>query len=81
VSNVKQLCGEYETGVLWATHLMDEVEDADYVYILHRGRVVSHGEVSELCNLHQQASVAELFRFLTEDAEKQQGETQKGESL
>ena len=31
VSNAKRLCKEKNTGVLWATHLMDEVEDADYV--------------------------------------------------
>lgn len=70
VSSVKQLCKENDAGVLWATHLMDEVEDADYVYILHHGKIVSAGKVDDLREIHQQNSVAELFRHLTQSAEE-----------
>ena len=69
VSNVKQLCKESNAGVLWATHLMDEVEDADYVYILHHGRIVSSGKVDDLREIHQQDSVADLFRHLTQSVD------------
>ncbi len=69
VHNVKQLCVENNTGVLWATHLMDEVEDADYLYILHRGHIVSHGDVKALCKTHEKKSVAELFRYLTDESQ------------
>lgn len=70
VSNVKKLCSESGAGVLWATHLMDEVEDADYLYILHHGKIVSHGEVQTLRELHQRDSVAELFQHLTQSIEQ-----------
>jgi len=72
VANVKKLCNDSGAGVLWATHLMDEVEDADYVYILHHGRIVSSGEVDSLREIHQQESVADLFRHLTRSAEEEQ---------
>jgi len=49
---------------------MDEVEDADYIYILHKGELLSHGEASELRKVHQQESVADLFRALTKNAEQ-----------
>lgn len=69
VSNVKGLCSSFGAGVLWATHLMDEVEDADYVYIMHRGKVVSSGAVTDLREIYQQDSIADLFRHLTGQAE------------
>ena len=32
---------ENRVGVLWATHLIDEVEPGDQVVVLHRGRVLA----------------------------------------
>lgn len=69
VKNVKNLSAENNTGVLWATHLMDEVEDADYVYIVDQGKVIFEGESSQLQEVHGQSSVAELFNHLTRAAE------------
>ncbi len=65
VAKVKQLCKETGTGVLWATHLMDEVEDADHLYILHYGKIVSSGSVDSLKAIHKKESVADLFHELT----------------
>ena len=65
VNNVKTLCKEKNSGVLWATHLMDEVEDADYVYILHHGKILFEGNSDVLREQHQQDSIAELFSHLT----------------
>ena len=79
VSNVKHLCKDKGTGVLWATHLMDEVEDADFVYILNHGAVVFSGTYEDIQQAHEQRSgqqsdtntaVAELFRLLTTDSKK-----------
>ena len=36
---VLELCRERAVGVLWATHLVDEVERADRVVVVNRGRV------------------------------------------
>ncbi|NDW02377.1 MULTISPECIES: ABC transporter ATP-binding protein [unclassified Salipiger] len=34
--------------VLWATHLVDEIEDGDDVVVLHRGRVLAHERAAAL---------------------------------
>ncbi len=65
VSNVKALCKERSLGVLWATHLMDEVEDADYVYILHHGKILFEGGSEDLLETHGKNSIAELYSHLT----------------
>lgn len=65
VSNVKTLCKERNVGVLWATHLMDEVEDADYVYFLHHGKILFEGGSADLLKEHGKKSIAELYSHLT----------------
>lgn len=39
----RQLVAEAGVGVLWATHLFDEVGQADALVVLHRGRVLWEG--------------------------------------
>ena len=34
--------------ILWATHLVDEAEQADRVAVLHRGKVIADGAPAEL---------------------------------
>lgn len=65
VRSVKALSKEREVGVLWATHLMDEVEDADYVYILHQGKIQFQGASKDLRKEHGKESIAELYSHLT----------------
>ncbi len=65
VDSVKTLCKEHDVGVLWATHLMDEVEDADYIYILHNGKIIYEGGSEELLETHKKQSIAELYSHLT----------------
>ena len=48
--------------VLWATHLVDEVGDADDLIVLHRGRVVARGAAGEV---RGEASLGERFLALT----------------
>jgi ABC-2 type transport system ATP-binding protein len=48
VRDVFALCAEAGTTVLWATHLVAEVERAAHVVILHRGRVVAQGSPEAL---------------------------------
>lgn len=76
VNSVKRLCKEKNSGVLWATHLMDEVEDADYVYILHEGKILFEGNSDVLREQHKQDSIAKLFSHLTERADKTTGNAQ-----
>ncbi|MNU08390.1 hypothetical protein D3C72_2544110 [compost metagenome] len=53
--------------VLWATHLVDEIEMSDQVVVLHRGRVLSDGPAAELAG---DGSLAKAFLAMTaENAE------------
>ena len=62
---VLELRGERGVGVLWATHLVDEVERADRVVILHRGRVLDAGPPAELVVRAGAASIGEAFLAMT----------------
>ena len=64
VSHVKNLCKQQGTGVLWATHLVDEVADDDLVYILDKGRIIATGELGDLLRDHGADNVGELFETL-----------------
>ncbi|WP_439124363.1 ABC transporter ATP-binding protein [Marivita sp.] len=46
--HIHDLCSETGVTVLWATHLTDEVADADQVVLLHRGRVLADGTCGTL---------------------------------
>jgi ABC-2 type transport system ATP-binding protein len=48
LAHVRELCREQGVGVLWATHLVDEAEDADRIIILDRGKKVAEGAPREL---------------------------------
>jgi ABC-2 type transport system ATP-binding protein len=45
---VRGLAAGTGVGVLWATHLLDEIEPADKVVVLHAGRVLATGSANEL---------------------------------
>jgi ABC-2 type transport system ATP-binding protein len=41
VRTVRALAADAGVGVLWATHLLDEIDPADRVVLLHKGRVLA----------------------------------------
>ena len=49
-------------GVLWATHLVDEVRDEDGLVILHKGQVLQHGNAR---SLRGEQSLGDHFTALT----------------
>ncbi|GLK75577.1 ABC transporter ATP-binding protein [Methylopila jiangsuensis] len=48
LAETRRLIAEDGVGVLWATHLVDEIEAADGVVALHQGRVAFSGDVAGL---------------------------------
>ena len=62
---VLDLRRERGVGVLWATHLVDEVERADRVVILHRGRVLDAGALGEVVARAGTPSIGEAFLAMT----------------
>ena len=47
LATVRQLCAQQGTAVLWATHLMEEAEQADALTVLVRGHAVFQGRMSD----------------------------------
>jgi ABC-2 type transport system ATP-binding protein len=48
LSHVRRLVVEDGLGVLWATHLIDEIDEGDTAYILHQGKVLAQGGVNDI---------------------------------
>jgi ABC-2 type transport system ATP-binding protein len=57
VDHVHRLSAEDKVAVLWATHLIDEVYEADTVIVMDRGRIRAQGTVPEII---AQANVASI---------------------
>lgn len=62
VASVRNLVKDDGVGVLWATHLFDEVEPTDDVVLLHKGEVLSKGLASDLAG---NKTLSEAFLSLT----------------
>lgn len=65
LSHVRQLVGEQGIGVLWATHLFDEIIPSDHLVILHQGRVLARGEVAQVLKDASAQDVNSAFMRLT----------------
>ncbi len=67
---VRSLVADDRLGVLWTTHLFDEIEPEDDVTVLHRGRVLFDGTAQALAGA---ATLADGFRALTEPRDGEGG--------
>lgn len=67
VTHIHRLCVDQRVAVLWATHLIDEIEPDDGLVILHRGIVGAHGTLRDVLAEIDAPNVADAFRRLTSD--------------
>ncbi len=65
LDHVRMLCREEGIAALWATHLIDEVDSAARVIVLHRGRILAEGPVPEVIRRANASSMREAFDKLT----------------
>jgi ABC-2 type transport system ATP-binding protein len=65
LAHVRQLVSEQGIGVLWATHLFDEIVPSDDLVILHQGRVVARGDGATVLREAGAADVNTAFMRLT----------------
>jgi ABC-2 type transport system ATP-binding protein len=56
---------ERSVAVLWATHLCDEVADADRVVVLHRGKVLTDTTPADLLKAQSAATIEVAFLKMT----------------
>lgn len=66
VDHVHDLCAQDGLTVLWATHLVDEVRDADRLVVLHQGRIASDGIAGDVAAGH--GGLGAAFAALTGQA-------------
>ena len=64
---VRGLVADEGIGVLWATHLVDEIRDDDHVVVLHEGRVLADGPSRSIVMSSGAASIGAAFTALTGD--------------
>ena len=65
INIVRSLVEKEGLGVLWATHLFDEVRPTDLLVILHKGRILYTGSVPDLLTQTATENVSDAFRKLT----------------
>jgi ABC-2 type transport system ATP-binding protein len=63
--HVRSLVRDRGVAVLWATHLLDEVNDNDAVVVLHRGHVLAAGDVSDVVGSAATPDMRSAFIALT----------------
>ena len=65
ISIVRKLVEKEQLGVLWATHLIDEVAATDHIIVLHKGKVLFSGAVAEMLAKAKTTTISDAFRALT----------------
>ncbi len=63
VEHVRSLCRERNMAVLWSTHIVEEVQSADRVIVLHKGQVLAESTPTQLVeeSSNPAFSLAEAF--------------------
>jgi len=62
---VRSLAASCGLGVLWATHLIDEIAATDNVVVLHKGRVMFTGSVPDFMASTKADTLSTAFRIAT----------------
>jgi ABC-2 type transport system ATP-binding protein len=65
LGHVRRLVTEQGIGVLWATHLLDEIVPSDDLVILHQGRILAQGEVVRIVAEAKARDLHSAFMLLT----------------
>ena len=66
LSHVKKLCKEENLAVLWATHLIDEIDKGENVIIIDKGKILVSGEVSIVTKKAKAKNIRDAFNKLVE---------------
>jgi ABC-2 type transport system ATP-binding protein len=70
LDHVRSLCRNDGIGVLWATHLIDEIGADARVIILHQGKIMAEGSVPDILAAAGSASMREAFDAMTRRGER-----------
>jgi ABC-2 type transport system ATP-binding protein len=75
VRHVHALAREGGIAVLWATHLIDEIDPSDRVVVLHEGRIVASGPAADIGAGEGIGGMAEAFARLTSEPARPEAAT------
>ena len=64
LKHVKSLCKKGNLAVLWATHLIDEIDKGEKVVIIHKGEIVESGDVLKIVKKTKQKNIRDAFNKL-----------------
>ncbi len=64
LQHVKSLCKKNNLAVLWATHLIDEIDKGENVVIIDKGRVLESGDVSRIVRKSKTKNIRDAFNKL-----------------
>ncbi len=73
LNHVRRLIIEQGIGVLWATHLFDEIVPSDDLVVLHQGRILAQGQVARIVAEAGAADLHSAFMHLTGTTEESEG--------
>ncbi|WGJ13004.1 ABC transporter ATP-binding protein [Methylocapsa sp. D3K7] len=65
LKHVRSLVAGTNIGVLWATHLIDEIEPPDDAILLHEGKILDRGKASEIAARAGVQDIGAAFKKLT----------------
>ncbi|RWC01579.1 ATP-binding cassette domain-containing protein [Mesorhizobium sp.] len=65
LATIRKLVETEGIGVLWATHLIDEVDDGDHVVVLRQGELVAKGKVADVVRTSGAGSIRDAFSRLS----------------
>jgi ABC-2 type transport system ATP-binding protein len=65
IRHVRRLVAEEGIGVLWATHLIEEIAPGDHIVVLHQGRVLANGGVDAVTAQAGEQDIRAAFAKLT----------------
>jgi ABC-2 type transport system ATP-binding protein len=65
VAHIRELGREQRVAVLWATHLVDELDVADHVIVLSEGRVAAQGPPCRVADATGAATLTDAYFALT----------------
>ena len=64
LKHVKSLCKKNNLAVLWATHLIDEIDKGEKVIIIDKGKVLESGDVSMIVIKTKKKNIRDAFNKL-----------------
>ena len=64
LKHVKTLCKKNKLAVLWATHLIDEIDKGEKVVVINKGKILESGEVGVIIKKTKTKNIRESFNKL-----------------